>query len=145
MSRPKRYSAERAAKIIEDFYDSELYSCDDHALIAGPGGDERTIYCDYESDSESNDSSISTLDEYLPLKKRLNANSLSLTSDVEDCEYQNYTSRNGQVWIRSSNESDVGRSPSQKIFRANAGVTTKTRATVSEDSKKSAFSLLIDE
>lgn len=139
----RRYSAVQAAHVLEDFQDSDL---DEDAPIPGPGGDDDNVSSrssDSSSDCDSDSSSTDSAS-HLPLKKRVKFSASSSSSSSDD-ESQKYASRSGQVWIRASNESDVGRAPSQNIFRANAGITTKTRATVSEDSKKSAFSLLIDE
>ena len=115
--------------------------------------------CDEIKDCETLSSSDSSFDDIGPLLKRLKITSESGTGDQlpplptvgrrddssssEDAK--TFTSRSGQVWRQSVKSSGAGRLPKQNLFRANEGITTKARANVSDSSKQSAFSLLIDE
>lgn len=69
---------------MAEFYDSELESSDEE-LASGSGGDERTMNCDCDNSNSDSDHSISSLDESLPLNKRLklNVSSQSMSSNIK--------------------------------------------------------------
>lgn len=146
----RRLSAISAANLIADLNDSGSSSDDSTAE------EEITPTCGADV-CDSSDSSVDDVD-IQPLRKRLKVHvedsgdhlspipTVDLPDDGSSSECAHvFTGRNGMIWRESPRSSDAGRLPTQNVFRANEGITTKTRATVTDTSKQSAFSLLIDE
>ena len=148
----RRHSAEKAAILLAQLNDSGS-SCESNSE------DEITQANNDECDSTSSDTDTGSVENIEPLRKRLNVHvhpeigsggdelATPMVTQRDDNlthdDVPTFTSRSGKVW-QEHKSVGVGRLPSHNIFRANAGITTKTRAAVN-DSKQSAFSLLMDE